>query len=182
MRPIDVDALCDEAVMDRQQLAQSRQHVLRYVGCPGLPPGGGDSTLLSQVLDIFLNNACNYTPTGGEIIVSAAQRMVDGRQMVGAQVQDSGPGVPVEEQAHVFDRFFRGSVGVQSGFPGTGIGLALAKQIIGLHGGTVECGNRSASGSGAIFSFWIPAQTTALKSSLLPVAHTQDPLGPVASQ
>ncbi|MCC7208564.1 MAG: PAS domain S-box protein, partial [Anaerolineae bacterium] len=182
MRPINLDALCDEAVADRQPLAQSRQHTLRYVACPGLPPAGGDSTLLSQVLDIFLNNACNYTPPGGEIVVRAAQRPVDGRLMIGVQVQDNGPGVPLEEQGRVFDRFFRGSVGVQSGMPGTGIGLALAKQIIGLHGGIVECGNRGASDSGAIFSFWVPAQPTSGRSNLSPVAHTHSLMDPAASQ
>lgn len=77
---------------------------------------------------------------------------------MGLEVSDSGPGIPPDEQPHIFERFFRGRVGRESGVPGTGLGLANARQIAQWHGGWIEVTSTGTPGQGATFTLWLPLQ------------------------
>ncbi len=100
----------------------------------------GDSTRLRQVAANLLSNALKFTPAGGSVHVDLIGE--EGQAVL--RVADSGPGIPPEELPRVFDRFFRGSV-VRAG--GSGIGLAVVRELVAAHGGSVEA---QSPGAGAV--------------------------------
>lgn len=155
--PIDLNTLAGLYVTDRKPLAESRGLRLTFLGLPDLPTVLADEGLLGQALSNLLTNALNYTPAGGYVEVSTKVRCAEGKLWAGVEVSDSGPGVLPEEQPHLFERFFRGTVGRESGAPGTGLGLALVKEIIARHNGTVEVTSEGIPGKGAAFRVWLPA-------------------------
>ncbi|MET0985495.1 MAG: ATP-binding protein [Steroidobacteraceae bacterium] len=94
----------------------------------------GDATRLSQVFQNLLNNAAKYTPAGGQITLSAERCGAE----VAVVVRDTGIGIPRESQQRVFELFTRVNPGDRIKTSGLGIGLALAKQLVHLHGGRIE--------------------------------------------
>lgn len=134
-----------------------------------------DPDLLEKVVLNLVMNAIKYTPSGGTIVVEA-RAVRDSRihpsPWAAVSIRDSGPGLPVEEQDRVFDRFYRATSDGTT--PGTGIGLALAKDITELHGGhiTVE----STEGEGTEFIVWLPLGRDHLSDSQIrPVPSTPRP-------
>ncbi len=109
-----------------------------------------DPDRLSQVVGNLLANAIKYSPEGGNVEVRAEALRGDVRIVV----RDSGLGIPREDQAHIFTKFFRGRAAA-SGIPGTGLGLAVARQIIEAHGGVI--GFASEEGRGTTFWVELPA-------------------------
>lgn len=109
----------------------------------------GDPTRMRQVINNLLNNAVKFTKEGA-VTLSAQTR--DGRLVIG--VRDTGPGIPVEFQPALFERFRQASEFVTREHGGTGLGLALAKEIVGLMGGTLHV--ESPPGAGAYFEFSLP--------------------------
>ncbi|TLM66626.1 MAG: HAMP domain-containing protein [Deltaproteobacteria bacterium] len=106
-----------------------------------------DRQRLEQVLVNLLDNAVKYTPAGGRITVTAGEE----GGLVRVQVRDTGPGIPLHEQARIFERFYRVDAGRSRDQGGTGLGLAIVKHIVQLHGGTV--GVESTPGQGTCFTF-----------------------------
>jgi two-component system, NtrC family, sensor histidine kinase KinB len=113
---------------------------------PDAPDVLADETRIDHVLANLLSNALRFTPPGGQVRVVAAP-VSD--QSVRFSVEDSGPGVPKQYQGRIFERFFR--VPGQAGGSGAGLGLAIAKEIVEAHGGTI--GVESEDGRGARFWF-----------------------------
>jgi signal transduction histidine kinase len=110
----------------------------------------GDADKLSRVLINLVHNAIKFTPPGGEIRVEG--RVNDGRH-VEVSVTDTGNGIPRDDIARIFDKFYWSeSAPVEA--RGAGLGLAIAKNLIELHGGTIEV--ESTLGQGSRFSFTIP--------------------------
>jgi two-component system sensor histidine kinase BaeS len=109
-----------------------------------------DRARLGQVLANLLGNALKFTPEGGHIEVAVAQR--DGEVRI--EVADSGPGIPDEQQSHVFERFWRGWAGDAVG--GRGVGLAVVDDIVRAHGGSVAVANDPAGGARLVVS--LPAR------------------------
>src|SRR5699024_7048375 len=93
-----------------------------------------DAARLHQVIHNLLENAARHSPVGGRIHVSARRTAHD--DGVRIDVHDEGPGIAREDRSRVFERFQRGGYADTSG--GTGLGLALARWAVGLHGGTIE--------------------------------------------
>lgn len=114
-----------------------------------LPAVIADRERLCQVLANLLGNACRYTPQGGSISLVAA---VD-ELFLSIRVEDNGPGVPGRDREHIFDPYFRGGRAGQRP-AGMGIGLALSKAIVELHGGKIWL--ESHEGQGSIFGFTVP--------------------------
>ncbi len=113
----------------------------------------GDRDRLAQVVGNLLSNAIKYSPEGGEVRVHVGEH--DGRAVF--SVSDSGMGIPAEDRERVFDKFFRGAAkGTTVG--GTGLGLAVAREIVTTHGGTIEV--ESTLGSGSTFTFELPRSLT----------------------
>lgn len=119
----------------------------------------GDRELLQVALVNLLNNAVKYTAAGGRVTLTAEER--DGRLAV--QVADTGPGIPPEDQARVFEKFFRSSSPALAGVPGHGLGLPLAREIARLHGGEIHL--ESEPGRGTTFTLELPAETGAREAS-----------------
>jgi two-component system, OmpR family, sensor histidine kinase BaeS len=108
----------------------------------------GDPSRLRQVVANLLANAAKFTPAGGTVSLVVAEDSHGARLEVG----DTGPGVPPEERDRVFERFFRGSIGQKAG--GSGIGLAVVKDLVEAHGGEVRL--ETAPGGGARFVVLLP--------------------------
>lgn len=118
-----------------------------------------DSDKIEQVLLNLLDNAVRYSPRAGVIAVVAASLPAkgrpDGATVVRVEVQDSGPGLDEVERGRVWERFYRRDRSRQSTTGGAGLGLAIAKELIEAHGGTV--GAQSSPKGGSSFYFEIPA-------------------------
>ena len=109
----------------------------------------GDRDRLGQVLANLLSNAIKYSPDGGVVELTGERE----NGVVRVQVRDEGRGIPRAEQPRIFTKFFRGDA-VASGIGGTGLGLALAREIVEAHGGHI--GFKSEAGSGSTFWFEVP--------------------------
>jgi signal transduction histidine kinase len=110
-----------------------------------------DLTRLAQVVGNLLNNAAKYTPEGGRIGVSLR---TDGGHAVVA-VSDNGLGIPADMQSRVFQLFAQVENHADRARGGLGIGLALVKQLVAMHGGSV-CAESAGPGQGSVFSVRIP--------------------------
>jgi signal transduction histidine kinase len=77
------------------------------------------------------------------------------------EVEDSGLGIPLDEQSEIFTRFFRGSASKSTGAPGTGLGLAICDEIIHRHGGHITLSSEGKPGKGSCFSVWLPVDDKA---------------------
>jgi hypothetical protein len=120
-----------------------------------LDPGAevdADRAQLERVVANLISNAVKFTPAGGSVDIAARQ---EGNEVV-FTVRDTGVGVPLDEQKHLFTRFFRSSVSSRLKIRGTGLGLFLARQVIEGHGGTLVA--ESVPGSGSTFTVRLPAR------------------------
>lgn len=155
LAPTNVHQLLELLVTDRGELAIQRGLTLRYEPAPNLPVIASDSSKLTQVISNLLTNALNYTPSGGEVIVSSAQQYTADQAWITITVRDSGPGIAPKELAHLFERFFRGEAGRKTDAPGTGLGLAISQEIMRRLGGRISVD--SELGHGAAFTIWLQA-------------------------
>lgn len=130
----------------------------------GLPLVFADELALKHALRNLLDNAVKYGTEGsGWVGISAHAVERDGHRLVEIRVADRGPGIPTNEQTHIFDAFFRGRRAVQDQLHGTGLGLNLVKQIIEAHGGTIQV--KSEPGKGAEFIVRLPAAAEELEDA-----------------
>ncbi len=106
----------------------------------------GDPMLLRQVLIGLLTNACKNTPAPG-VVTLRAHRHPERQVMI--EVEDTGTGIPAEEQDRVFDRFYRGSGSLET--EGFGLGLSIAKRMVNVMGGEIGVQSRPEQGS----TFWV---------------------------
>ncbi|HEY2188885.1 MAG TPA: HAMP domain-containing sensor histidine kinase, partial [Caldimonas sp.] len=124
----------------------------------------GDPSRLTQVVCNLLTNAAKFTPPDGHIVVEL--RQLDGEAELA--VVDDGVGIPAELLPHVFDRFVQGEQALQRASGGLGLGLAIAKNLVELHGGRIGAESAGA-GSGARFALTLPLLDDA-GAATLPVA------------
>lgn len=117
---------------------------------PDLPPVLADETRVTQILMNLVDNAYNYTPAGGQILIQA--RALEGA--VEISVSDTGIGISREDLPHIFERFYRGNDPVVQRIPGTGLGLAIVKHLVELHGGHIWVDSEPDKGS--VFRFLLP--------------------------
>jgi len=115
-----------------------------------LPDIAGDRRRLTEVLQNLLDNAMQYTPAGGQIMVSAERH--DGEVVF--TVSDTGIGIPQADQPRIFERFYRVDVARSREVGGTGLGLSIAKHLMEAHGGRLWV--ESEVGQGSQFHFSVP--------------------------
>jgi len=121
---------------------------------PGVDLVDGDERRIRQVVFNLLSNAVKFTPVGGNVDISSAR--LDGDVYV--SIADTGPGIAPEDQERIFEEFQQTELGAEER-EGTGLGLALSKKLIELHGGRIWV--ESEPGKGSKFTFTLPAETAA---------------------
>jgi signal transduction histidine kinase/ActR/RegA family two-component response regulator len=153
-QPVSLCAIVEQAVEACRPLLASREQQIN-VEIPSLPAYvNGDPVRLTQVFSNLLNNAAKYTQHGGTIAVSAQVRS----EMAIVRVTDNGRGIAPEALANIFDLFVQ--VGGTSASPegGLGIGLTVVRQMVEMHGGTVEA-HSAGLGHGSEFVVTLPLTT-----------------------
>jgi signal transduction histidine kinase/CheY-like chemotaxis protein len=151
--PLDLARLVQAAVDDRRPSLTAAGLTLDVV----LPPKPvwveGDPTRLAQVVDNLLVNAAKFTDPGGRVAVRLAADPAGGRAQM--TVRDTGVGIEAGLVAYLFEPFTQADRGLDRSRGGLGLGLALVRAIIQLHGGEVSAASPGV-GKGAEFAFWIP--------------------------
>ena len=150
--PCDLASIAHEAVDAYANRAAAERVTLR-LDAPGRLPIVGDAGRLRQVVDNLLDNAIRHAPSDSAVLVTAAAR--NGSAVL--RVRDAGPGLTRDEQARVFDRFYRADASRTRHSGGHGLGLTIAKAIVEAHGGTLAV--ESEPGSGATFEARLPTAT-----------------------
>ncbi len=145
--------LVDEVVMESLRHIRPRGsgHIIETELGEELLLAQMDARLISQVIINLVDNAIKYTPAGSVIRISAKKQ----DRAILVSVADNGPGIPEEQKARVFDMFFTGNTKVADCRRSMGLGLALCKSIIAVHGGDVTLTDNSPSG--CVFTFTLPA-------------------------
>ncbi len=115
-----------------------------------LAPVNGSPVYLRRVLNNLLSNAIKFTPAGGTISV----RLREENGYVILQVSDTGIGIPANQHKYIFDRFYQVDGSPQRCYGGMGLGLALVKEVVELHGGSVSVA--SEKGQGSVFTVILP--------------------------
>ena len=145
----DVAALAHSLVADFEPTMREKQQEVRIAVAPNAATLVVDPAKLHDILRNLVENAIHYAPDGGVIEVSADVR--DGQYRLA--VSDTGPGIPAEDLARVFERFYR--VDKSRARPGgTGLGLAIVRNLVHVLGGEVQAGNRETGG--AVFTITLP--------------------------
>jgi heavy metal sensor kinase len=143
--------LVNEAVGVVDVIAEEKDQVFRISGDPGVLVLA-DRLFLRQAIVNVLHNAVKYSPAGSaiEISISPSQRPVDGKAWVSLEIADHGPGISEDHRSKIFDRFYRIDQGRSRDAGGVGLGLAIAKWAVELHGGRI--GLTSTATGGCCFS------------------------------
>jgi signal transduction histidine kinase len=147
--PLSLADLVHEVVEGLLPLARDKGLAIEARSSPGLPLLQGDRDKLHQVLTNLLQNAVKFTPPGGMIAVDA--RLDSGALLT--SVTDTGCGIAPEEAERIFEKFYRGS-GAPAEARGAGLGLAIARSLVELHGGRIWAEPLPAGGSR--FTFALP--------------------------
>jgi PAS domain S-box-containing protein len=139
-------------VAARAQQTTTRHTIQVHAAVPELI-GNWDAIRLERVLANLIGNAVKYSPEGGEVHVELHQEQRDEQAWACVTVRDCGMGIPAADLPHIFERYHR-AANVVGRFPGEGIGLAGARQVIEQHMGTIEV--HSQEGQGTTFTVRLP--------------------------
>ncbi|NLF01223.1 MAG: PAS domain-containing protein [Anaerolineales bacterium] len=148
--PVAVARLVEQVGQGFQMLAEQRGLTLQWSASPDLPHPLGDPDRLAEALANLVSNALKFTPPGGEVRIEAFVR----GDVIDIEVSDTGPGISEQDQARLFQSFFRSEEARQRRIPGSGLGLIIVRAIIEQHGGQVYC--RSQVGQGSTFGMSLP--------------------------
>ncbi len=143
---VDINELIEERLQEIRRTT-SHQFELRI---EKLPMVTADPERIGQVITNLLSNAIKYSPPGSMIGIITEYN----KDSIKVSVKDEGYGISDADQKRVFDRFFRGTANNMDTFPGMGLGLYIAAQIMSRHGGEVSL--ESKLGIGSVFSFTLP--------------------------
>ena len=147
MRALQMDAIVRQTA-DAYTMQAEAQGIQLKIDLPPQPLWvWGNARRLRQVLENLVSNAMKYNRPGGQVMVRALQD----NEYVIVRVEDSGIGIPVEEQPHLFQRFYRVQSPETEDIRGTGLGLAIVKSVIEKHKGRVWV--ESTPGKGSVFAF-----------------------------
>jgi signal transduction histidine kinase len=144
----------------RQLIAKKRLQITTSID-PAAASIVSDPAKLKQVLYNYLSNAIKFTPERGRIAVRVAP---DGANALRLEVEDTGIGIREEDLGRLFVEFQQLDGSTAKQYPGTGLGLALVKQVVEAMGGSV--GVRSAPGKGSVFFATIPATIDAAEAAI----------------
>jgi signal transduction histidine kinase/FixJ family two-component response regulator len=147
---VDMSCLAQDMLSDFRVAVKEKDLTLIVQVPPDLPPVRGVPTHLRRMLDNLLGNALKFTPAGGCITVRLEQQ---GSDLV-LQVSDTGIGIPDDKLEHIFERFYQVDGSVTRRYGGTGLGLAMVKEIVEAHDGSIDV--ESTLGEGSTFEVTLP--------------------------
>jgi signal transduction histidine kinase/CheY-like chemotaxis protein len=168
VRPLDIASVARAAINVVRPAADAKGISLDYCAEPGLGAISADSARLHQIIWNLLSNAVKFTPHGGKIFVRVERDGLDAR----VTVSDTGQGVEAEFLPRVFDRFRQADSSTTRSFGGLGLGLAIVRHLVELHGGTVSAQSDGVN-KGATFSVTFPL--LADRTEPVAVAHSELP-------
>ena len=154
VRPLDIASVTRAAINVVRPAADAKGISIDYFAEPGLGAISADSARLHQIIWNLLSNAVKFTPQGGKICVRVEQDDADAR----VTVKDTGQGIEPEFLPRVFDRFLQADSSTTRSFGGLGLGLAIVRHLVELHGGTVSAQSEGLN-KGATFSATFPLLT-----------------------
>jgi adenylate cyclase len=151
-KPVRMTDLLCMLLNDFQAAAEQAGLTLVVDTASDLPPVLGDADQLRQVVDNLVANALKFTPSGGTITLRLWQEKTN----LVLEVADTGIGIPHDQLEHIFERFYQVDGSASRRYGGTGLGLALVKEIVKAHGGQVTV--QSTVGEGSTFQVRLPSE------------------------
>jgi len=158
-KPVNVAEVVDEVVRSTKRQIDDRRQTIEFQLASDLPQVWADRIRVGQVLTNLVSNAHKYTPEGGNVIVGAeaANNQWDpegAKRVVHLWVKDNGIGIGIEDQAKIFQKFFRSDDSKAREAPGTGLGLNITKSLVEMQGGRIWFDSEFRKGT--TFHFTIP--------------------------
>ncbi|MBN1482281.1 response regulator [candidate division KSB1 bacterium] len=153
---IDVVHFLKRLVASFMSLAERKNIALKFASSDRAVLCYLDQDKFEKIINNVLSNAFKFTPVGGRVMVSLHKGQCNSesqRQCIFIQIADTGPGMTSEQLSHIFDRFYQVSESHGAEFGGSGIGLALAKELVELHHGYIEVASQQDVGSTFTLSF-----------------------------
>ena len=170
-QPVDLLLIIHAAIDAVRPAAEAKEiRISTHIEAPD-PIVRADSERLQQVLWNLLANAVKFTPSGGKVDVYLDQNGL----LAEIRIEDTGPGVPVEFLPRIFERFSQADGSSTRKHGGLGLGLAIVRHLVELHGGTVSAANREEGG--AILTVRLPTVIMPLRTSQEPrITRTGNPI------
>jgi two-component system phosphate regulon sensor histidine kinase PhoR len=156
---IDLHSILEEAMRRYEVTAEAREQALVLDACSGPVRILGDQEALTQILDNLFDNALKYTPDEGTVTV----RVFRGATHATLEIEDDGVGIPEEDQARIFERFYRVDKARSRAVGGTGLGLSIVKHLVHAIQGTIEL--ESEPGEGSTFRVQLELAEPAITSA-----------------
>jgi len=151
MENVDISQLCKQSVENLQAQAEQREVQLSFESSKTPLFATAEGNGVTTIINNLVSNAIRYTPADGQVTVTTRREA----EWVTIEVKDTGIGISQEQQARVFERFYRVDKARSRDLGGTGLGLAIVKHLTQSLGGKVEL--ESQIGKGSIFRIWLPA-------------------------
>lgn len=152
LRPVNVNEVAAGLLMRYRDQAIERQIAMEPEFAPDLPLTQGTAEWVTEAIGRVLENALNYTPRGGHIVLKSALRHEAEMAYSTLTITDSGPGLSPADSAHLFERFYRGEAARDYKTPGVGLSLTICKTIMEKISGRITAD--SLPGQGATFTLW----------------------------
>ena len=166
--PFALSELVQDVVHKFELSARRAQVSVCIEGSPALPLVFGDVRLIEKVLDNLLDNAFRHGPPGGEVRLTLTPQPATVR----VEVHDSGPGIPASERHRIFDRFYRGDKNRPTDAGYFGLGLAIARGILALHGQRIDFESEPDQGTTFFFELSIATKPATSNSGVAAIARS----------
>ena len=169
LAPVDLVAVVKAALDAVRPALEAKDINVEEMYQEGLKGIAGDADRLQQVVWNLLSNASKFTPVGGTVAV----RVTQDKGHAEIEIIDTGPGIEPEFLPHVFERFRQADGSTTRTHQGLGLGLAIVRHLVELHGGVISAENLD-SGSGAVFTVQLPLPSTELKLEAPPATSASE--------
>lgn len=155
-QPVDLREVTEDVIAEvlRRSQEENKPMALSLDAPKRIPTIMGDTERVRQIIGNLVDNAYNYTPENGTIRVGIHAENGE----VQIDIQDNGVGIALEDQARIFERFYRGEHPLVLSTPGTGLGLPIVRQLVEMHNGRIWMKSSGVPGEGSTFSFTLPLQ------------------------
>ncbi len=135
---VDVSEVLETVLSSAESIAQNKGIDLQVEIAENVAPVWGNISALREVFSNLIDNSIKYTPSSGKVTIKLGlSKVIDHKNYQGIVIQDTGYGIPLEDQAHIFERHYRG-IQAKGEVSGSGLGLAIVKELITQMGGIIE--------------------------------------------